>query len=104
MLAVDLFELLVRRLHVLLLVHEVQALIVDLVGGLLDEGVVLGDELVPKRAGAAAGQRQREREEGDNLKQPTGSRRDFSRQYLSREDLKISARHTLCRHEYCPDA
>src|SRR3954454_18578908 len=99
MLAVDLFELLVRRLHVLLLVHEVQALIVDLVCGLLDEGVVLGGELVPKRAGAAAGQRQREHEEGDNLKQPTGSRRDSSRR-----DLKVSARHTLCRHEYCPDA
>ncbi|MHC2802477.1 hypothetical protein ACVMII_002223 [Bradyrhizobium diazoefficiens] len=90
MLAVDLFELLVRRLHVLLLVHEVQALIVDLVGGLLDEGVVLGGELVPERAGAAAGQRQREHDEGDGLKPPARARRD----------RKISARHTLCRHEF----
>ena len=92
MLAIDLFELLGRRLHVLLLVHEVQALIVDLVSGLLDEGVVLGGELVPQRAGATAGERQREQNEGGGLKQSTGSP----------PDREISARHTLCRHEFKP--
>ena len=54
MLAIDLLEFLRRRLRVVLLVHQVQALIVELVRGLLDEGVVLGEKLVPQRAGAAA--------------------------------------------------
>ena len=56
MLAVDFLELLRGRLRILALVHQVQALIVELVRGLLDEGVVLGQKLVPQRAGAASAQ------------------------------------------------
>jgi hypothetical protein len=58
MLAVDFLELLDRALGILLLVHHVQALIIELVGRLIDEGVVLGQELVPQSAGAATAQRQ----------------------------------------------
>ena len=47
MLAVDFLEFLRGCLGVLALVHQVQALIVELVGGLIDEGVILGKELVP---------------------------------------------------------
>src|ERR1700694_3696122 len=54
MLAVDFLEFLRRRLRILPLIHQVQALIVELVGGLLDERIVLGHKLVPQRAGAAA--------------------------------------------------
>src|SRR6201999_3041020 len=53
MLAVDLLEFLRRRLRIFLLIHQVQALIVELVRRLIDEGIVLGEELVPQRAGAA---------------------------------------------------
>ena len=56
MLAVDFLEFLRRRLRILALVHQVQALIVELVRGFFDEGVVLGGELVPQRAGAASAQ------------------------------------------------
>src|SRR6202165_4795853 len=56
MLAVDFLEFLRSRLCILPLIHQVQALIVELVRGLLDEGVVLGQELVPQRAGAATAQ------------------------------------------------
>src|SRR5438552_3257543 len=56
MLAVDFLEFLRRRLRILPLIHQVQALIVELVRGLLDEGVVLGHKLVPQRAGAASAQ------------------------------------------------
>ena len=56
MLAIDFLEFLRRRLRILALVHQVQALIVELVRGLLDEGVVLGQKLVPQRAGAASAQ------------------------------------------------
>src|SRR6476659_9660249 len=47
MLAVDFLEFLRRRLRILPLIHQVQALVVELVRGLLDEGVVLGHKLVP---------------------------------------------------------
>src|SRR5712671_6857482 len=57
MLAIDFLEFLRRRLRILPLVHQVQALIVELVGGLLDEGVVLGEKLVPQRTGAASAER-----------------------------------------------
>src|SRR5712664_1000637 len=57
MLAIDFLEFLRRRLRILPLIHQVQALIVELVGGLLDEGVVLGEKLVPQRAGAASAER-----------------------------------------------
>lgn len=70
MLAVDFLELLRRRLDVLALVHQVQALIVELVRGLLDEGVVLPGELVPEVAGAAAGERQRKQRNGGRQPQP----------------------------------
>src|SRR6266849_9100708 len=56
MLAVDFLEFLRRRLRILSLIHQIQALIVELVRGLLDEGVVLGQKLVPQRAGAASAQ------------------------------------------------
>jgi hypothetical protein len=56
MLAVDFLEFLRRRLVILALVHQVQALIIELVRRLLVEGVVLGGELVPERAGAASAQ------------------------------------------------
>src|SRR5882672_37152 len=52
MLAIDFLEFLRGRLRILTLVHEVQALIIELVGRLLDEGIVLGEELVPQRSGA----------------------------------------------------
>src|SRR6202790_2250173 len=52
MLAIDFLEFLRRRLRILPLIHQVQALVVELVGGLLNEGVVLGEKLVPQRAGA----------------------------------------------------
>src|SRR4051812_2543488 len=61
MLAVDFLEFLRGRLGVLALVHQVQALVVELVRGLIDEGVVLGQELVPQRARAATAQGSRER-------------------------------------------
>ena len=61
MLAVDFLEFLRRRLVILALVHQVQALIVELVRGFLVEGVVLGGELVPERAGAAPAQGNGER-------------------------------------------
>jgi hypothetical protein len=60
MLTVDFFEFLRGRLRILPLIHQVQALIVELVRGLLDEGIVLGQELVPQRAGAASAQGDRE--------------------------------------------
>ena len=74
MLAVDLLEFLGRRLVILALVHQVQALIVELVRGLLDEGVVLLRELVPERAGAAAAQGQREHDQAHSQPQrPDGA-------------------------------
>src|ERR1700730_1332916 len=57
MLAVDFLELLRRRLRILSLIHQVQALIVELVRRLIDEGVILGEKLVPQRAGAASAER-----------------------------------------------
>src|SRR5467141_364961 len=56
MLAVDFLEFLRRRLRILPLIHQEQALIVELVRGLLDEGIVLGQKLVPQRTGAASAQ------------------------------------------------
>ena len=75
MLAVDFLEFLVGRLGVLLLVHQVQALIVELVRGLIDEGVVLRHELVPQRAGAAARERQRQHDQRRGEPQPAENRR-----------------------------
>src|SRR6476620_5178735 len=62
-LAVDFLEFLRRRLVILALVHQVQALIIELVRRFLVEGVVLGGELVPQRAGAASAQGDRERDQ-----------------------------------------
>src|SRR5215210_1736067 len=59
-LAVDFLEFLRCGLRILSLIHQVQALVVELVRGLLDERVVLGQELVPQRAGAASAQCDRE--------------------------------------------
>src|SRR6185295_15296174 len=56
MLAVDFLEFLRGALQILALVHQIQALIIELVGRFLDEGVVLGGELIPQRAGAASAQ------------------------------------------------
>ena len=56
MFAVDLLEFLRRRLHVLLLIEIVQTLIVELVRGLIDEGLLLAEKLIPQRTGAAAAQ------------------------------------------------
>ena len=70
MLAVDFLEFLRGRLRILPLVHQVQALIVELVRGLLDEGVVLGQELVPQRAGAASAQGDREHNQARGQPQP----------------------------------
>src|SRR5258705_11710813 len=56
MLTVDFLEFLRRRLVILALVHQIQALIVELVRRVLVEGVVLGGKLVPQRAGAAPAQ------------------------------------------------
>ena len=63
MLAVDFLEFLRRRLVILALVHQVQALIVELVRGFLVEGVVLGGELVPQRTGAASAQGNRQHDQ-----------------------------------------
>src|SRR5437667_2099277 len=59
--AVDILEFLRGRLVILALVHQVQALVVELVRGFLVEGVGLGGELVPERAGAAPAQGNGER-------------------------------------------
>jgi hypothetical protein len=61
MLAVDFLEFLRGPFQILALVHQVQALIVELVRRFLVEGVVLRGELVPERAGAAAAQGNGER-------------------------------------------
>src|SRR6516225_2426986 len=76
MLAVDLFEFLRGCLVILALVHQVQALIVELVRGLIDERVVLGQKLVPERAGAAAAQRDRKRDQCDGEPKPPALSRD----------------------------
>src|ERR1041385_7387153 len=90
MLAVDFLEFLRRRFRVLAVVHQIQALIVELVRRLLLEGVVLRHELVPQRAGAAAAERQAEH--GDAAKHPKPP--------CERQGSKIAQfkRHTLCRH------
>src|SRR5665213_3636042 len=62
-LTVDFLEFLRRRLRVVPFVHQVQALIVELVGRFIDEGVVLGEKLVPDRAGAAPAERDREHDQ-----------------------------------------
>ena len=64
MLAIDFLEFLRGRLQIVLLVHQVQALIVELVRGLIDEGVVLGEKLVPERTGAASAQGDGENDQG----------------------------------------
>ena len=80
MLAVDFLEFLRRRLRILALVHQVQALIVELVRGLLDEGVVLGEELVPQRTGAASAQGDREHDQARRQPQlPASGRRAILR-------------------------
>src|SRR5713226_3105619 len=56
MLTVDFLEFLRRRLRIIPLIHQEQALVVELVRRLLDESVVLGQKLVPQRAGAASAQ------------------------------------------------
>jgi hypothetical protein len=63
MLPVDFLEFLRRRLVILALVHQEQALIIELVRGFLVEGVVLGGELVPQRTGAAPAQGDRQRDQ-----------------------------------------
>src|SRR5882724_8993783 len=74
-LAVDFLEFLRCRLRILLLIHQVQALIVELVRGLIDEGVVLGHELVPERAGSAAAQGNRKHDQRRGQPKPTGASR-----------------------------
>src|SRR6185369_13711942 len=73
MLAIDFLEFLRRRLVILALVHQVQALIVELVRRFLVEGIVLGGELVPERAGAASTQGNGERNQARRQPQrPSG--------------------------------
>src|SRR5205807_1149913 len=91
MLAVDLLEFLRGRLVVLALVHQEQALIVELVRGLIDEGVVFLGELVPKCAGAAAAKGNGERDQRRSQAQPRCVGRDpasCARYTLYRHDLK----------------
>jgi hypothetical protein len=90
MLAIDFLELLGRRLGILALVHQIQALIVELVRGLFLEGVVLGTELVENIAGAASAKRQREH--GKAGSQPHVPSQPGC--------LAQFERHTLCRHEF----
>jgi hypothetical protein len=47
------------------MIHEIQALIVELVRRLIDEGVVLGLELVPQIARAAATERRGDGQQAD---------------------------------------
>ena len=70
MLAVDFLEFLRRRLRILLLIHQVQALVVELVRGLLDEGIVLGQKLVPHRTGAASAEGNREHKQAGGQPHP----------------------------------
>ena len=70
MLAVDFLEFLRRRLGILLLIHQVQALVVELVRGLLDEGIVLGQKLVPHRTGAASAEGKREHKQAGGQPHP----------------------------------
>src|SRR5712692_2610720 len=92
MLAVDFLEFLRCGLRILLLIHQVQALIIELVGGFLDEGIVLGHELVPQRAGAAAAKGERENNE-------TGGEPQLPAEAGAIRYLAQFERHTLCRHE-----
>src|SRR5215472_4581348 len=89
MLTVDFLEFLAGRLVILALVHQVQALIVELVRGLIDEGVVLLGELVPQRAGAATAQGNGERNQRRRQPEPLG---------VSRNPASC-ARYPLYRHE-----
>src|SRR3979409_108490 len=96
MLAVDFLEFLRRRLRILPLIHQEQALIVELVRRLLDEGVVLGQKLVPQRAGAASAQ-------GDGEQKQTRGQAQLPAQPVAASGSRYLAqfeRHTLCRHEY----
>src|SRR5258707_4468978 len=94
MLAVDFLEFLRRRLRILPFIHQEQALIVELVRGLLDEGVVLGQKLVPQRTGAASAQRDCEHSQSRSQPQlPAGPVPAGGSRYLA-----SFARHTLCRH------
>jgi hypothetical protein len=75
----------------MLLIHQVQALIIELVRRYLDEGVVLGEELVPQRAGAASalgvGDPDQRRGQPQLPAQPGAGR-----------CAAVLKRHTLCRH------
>ncbi len=90
MLTIDFLEFLRGGLRILGLVHEVQALIVELVGGLLDEGVVLGAELVPDRAGAAATQRHGQHDEA--------RRQPHMAAEAGEQGVTGFERNALCRH------
>src|SRR5216684_7236646 len=92
MLAVDFLEFLRCALRILLLIHQVQALIIELVSGFLDEGIILGHELVPQRAGAAAAKGERENNE-------TGGEPQLPAEAGAIRYLAQFERHTLCRHE-----
>src|SRR3954468_6501825 len=91
MLAIDLLEFLRGAFRILSLVHHVQALIVELVRGLLDKGVVLGQELVPQRAGAASAQRHR------NYAQPRDNAQLPAEAGCKRSVAKVERRR-LCGH------
>src|ERR1700739_1548565 len=88
MLAVDFLEFLRGSLRILLLVQIVQALIVELVRGLIDEGLVLGHELVPERAGAASAQGNRQQEQRATQPELTALARKFA----------VLKHYTVCRH------
>ena len=91
MLTVDFLKFLRCRLRILGVVHEVQALIVELVGGLLDKGVVLRHELVPERASAASAQ-------GDRQQTQTAGQTQLPAEPGVGRCLALFERHTLCRH------
>ena len=91
MLAIDFLELLGRRLRVLALVHQIQALIIELVRGLFLEGVVLGGELV----------------QNEPLPHPPSeiaSSKARSQPNVPSEPVEAGfaqfERHTLCRHKF----
>ncbi len=105
MLAVDFLELLRRRFRVAVVVHQEQALVVELVGGLLVEGIVLGEKLVPQRPGAAAGQRRRQHDEAHHQPQPAAqpAQRTVAAQRTEGWRDARFERQTLCRHGFKPD-
>src|ERR1700722_4558447 len=94
MLAVDFLEFLRRLLRTVLVVHQEQALIVELFRRLFDEGIVLGENLVP-RFGSRAASTQRDRDNGEARGQTQQQRQPTQ---IRRYRVK-GERHALYRHK-----